>query len=166
MRGLTAAAAEAENAVAEVEVNVEFLQPALTAPKGVLPAAIPPDYVANDNLRLTLYRRLFALSSEARLEDFRAELRDRFGPLPEAVANLLELSRCRILAAAADCRKLNVADGVVALQRDDGGLLRRNGMLPRLDARDPAKLRLLRLYALLREAVSDRPTPTSADRTP
>ena len=144
---------EVLNSPADVEVSIEFLQPALSAPPGILPAALPADYIENENLRLAAYRRMFGIASETKLEDYRDELRDRFGPLPETAVNLLELARCRLLVAAAKCRKLTVAAGVVSLQGVDGRLRRVNGLLPRLDPRDSVKLRLLRLRNFLRDSV-------------
>ena len=50
-------------------------------------------------LRIEVYRRLARIRRPDRLEDFRQELRDRFGPLPETVEWLLRLAELRILAA-------------------------------------------------------------------
>ena len=153
MRNLSAPADDLDCSVAEVEVNLEFLQIALSAPPDVLAAAIPPDYIENDGMRLAAYRRLSTLSSEDRLEDFRTELRDRFGKLPPAAENLLELARCRILVAQAGYRKLNVANNIVSLSGPGGRLYRENGSLPRLDPRDPPRLRLLHLLLFTRKEV-------------
>ena len=53
---------------------------------------IPTDYVPEETQRLQLYKRLAAVRDEAQREEASEELRDRFGPLPAAVHNLLELS--------------------------------------------------------------------------
>src|SRR5437764_2364806 len=45
-------------------------------------ALLPRDYVQGQRLRIEVYRRLARVRSLQRLEDFRQELRDRFGPLP------------------------------------------------------------------------------------
>ena len=50
---------------------------------------IPESYVADLNLRLSLYRRLGELENEAQIEGFAAELIDRFGSIPSEVENLL-----------------------------------------------------------------------------
>ncbi|MFQ5508307.1 MAG: transcription-repair coupling factor [Leptospirillia bacterium] len=60
--------------------------------------AIPEDYVADSGVRLTLYKRLSGFSREAELEAFTEEMKDRFGPLPEATQALLAQSGVRILA--------------------------------------------------------------------
>jgi transcription-repair coupling factor (superfamily II helicase) len=48
--------------------------------------------------KIDLYRRLARVAGEAELEDFRAELSDRFGEPPAPVEQLIELARLRIWA--------------------------------------------------------------------
>jgi transcription-repair coupling factor (superfamily II helicase) len=64
-----------------------------------LPAFLPRDYVPGQKLRIEVYRRLARIRRRERLADFRQELRDRFGPTPEAVEWLLRLVELRLLAA-------------------------------------------------------------------
>jgi transcription-repair coupling factor (superfamily II helicase) len=63
------------------------------------PAVLPRDYVPGQKLKIEVYRRLARVRRPERLEDFRQELRDRFGPPPEAVEWLLRLAELRLLAA-------------------------------------------------------------------
>jgi transcription-repair coupling factor (superfamily II helicase) len=62
-------------------------------------AYLPRDYVPGQRLRIEVYRRLARVRKLDRLADFRQELRDRFGPLPEAAEWLLRLAELRLLAA-------------------------------------------------------------------
>ncbi len=62
-------------------------------------AFLPRDYVQGQKLRIEVYRRLGRIRRLDRLEDFKGELRDRFGPLPEAAGWLLRLGELRLLAA-------------------------------------------------------------------
>ena len=62
-------------------------------------AYLPHDYVAGQRLRIEVYRRLARLRRLERLQDFRQELRDRFGPWPEPAEWLLRLVELRLLAA-------------------------------------------------------------------
>ncbi len=61
---------------------------------------IPERYVADLNIRMSLYRRLSELEDKDDIESFAAELIDRFGEFPEEVDNLLQLVEikqlCRI----------------------------------------------------------------------
>ena len=54
-----------------------------------LSVGIPVDYVPDQNMRLQLYRRLADLQNEQEVRSLAEELRDRFGPLPEQVSNLI-----------------------------------------------------------------------------
>jgi transcription-repair coupling factor (superfamily II helicase) len=63
-------------------------------------ALIPEDYIVDTELRLTIYRRVAAVSDEPELEEARQELLDRFGPLPEEAERLLALIALRIRVQA------------------------------------------------------------------
>jgi transcription-repair coupling factor (superfamily II helicase) len=62
------------------------------------PAYLPRDYVPGQRLRIEVYRRLARIRRLERLEDFRQELRDRFGAPPESTEWLLRLAELRLLA--------------------------------------------------------------------
>jgi transcription-repair coupling factor (superfamily II helicase) len=63
------------------------------------PAYLPRDYVTGQRLRIEVYRRLARIRRLDRLDDFRGELQDRFGPTPEVAEWLLRLAELRLLAA-------------------------------------------------------------------
>ena len=65
---------------------------------------IPEGYVEDLSTRLSLYRRLADLETDAERESFAAELIDRFGPLPSETEQLLEITAVKIL-----CKHLGVA---------------------------------------------------------
>ena len=62
---------------------------------------IPEAYVADLNVRMSLYRRLSELEDKAEIEGFAAEMIDRFGPLPEEVENLLNIMTIKQLCRGA-----------------------------------------------------------------
>ncbi|MGH7173348.1 MAG: transcription-repair coupling factor, partial [Gemmataceae bacterium] len=62
-------------------------------------AYLPRDYVQGQRLRIEVYRRLARVRRLDRLNDFRQEMRDRFGPMPEPAEWLLRLTELRLLAA-------------------------------------------------------------------
>ncbi|MGW1991028.1 transcription-repair coupling factor [Embleya sp. NPDC001921] len=95
-------------------------------------AHVPHDYVPGERLRLEAYRRIAAITCEADIDAVRAELVDRYGPLPQPVENLLEVARFR-----AHVRGAGVAD--VTLQ---GNFVR----FGPVDLRESQQLRLQRLY--------------------
>ncbi len=62
-------------------------------------AYLPRDYVQGQRQRIEVYRRLARVRRLDRLYDFRQEMRDRFGQLPEPAEWLLRLAELRLLAA-------------------------------------------------------------------
>jgi transcription-repair coupling factor (superfamily II helicase) len=56
---------------------------------------IPRDYITEENLRMTFYKKIASASTEDRLNDIRNEMRDRFGALPENVENLFHFVRVK-----------------------------------------------------------------------
>ncbi len=68
-----------------------------------MPVLIPEDYVSDLSVRLSLYRRLADLDTEEEIENFGAELRDRFGVLPDEVRYLF-----KVAAIKGYCRRANV----------------------------------------------------------
>ena len=65
---------------------------------------LPESYIDDLQVRMGLYRRLADLEDQQQIEGFGAELRDRFGPVPEEVEHLLEIVSIKLL-----CRRANVA---------------------------------------------------------
>jgi len=65
-----------------------------------LPAYLPDDWIGDAEQKMDLYRRLARLREGRDFARLQEELRDRYGPLPEEVANLLGIQRVRVLAAA------------------------------------------------------------------
>ena len=59
---------------------------------------IEDDYVPDMAQRLVVYRKVAAARSETELSDVLAEVRDRYGPLPDSVRNLAEYGRIRVMA--------------------------------------------------------------------
>jgi transcription-repair coupling factor (superfamily II helicase) len=73
-----------------------------------LDASLPRAYVPKEELRLEAYRRLAAVTTEAEVADIRAEWVDRYGPVPEEAAALLDVARLRAESARLDLREVNV----------------------------------------------------------
>jgi transcription-repair coupling factor (superfamily II helicase) len=72
---------------------------------------IPKDYIPEENIRMTFYKKVASASTDERLTDIRNEMRDRFGALPQNVENLLEFVRVKRFA-----REM----GVVSIVREGG----------------------------------------------
>jgi transcription-repair coupling factor (superfamily II helicase) len=76
-----------------------------------LDAHLPPDYVAKEELRLEAYRRLAAVTTDAQVDDIALEWIDRYGPVPEPAARLIDVARLRAECHRLGLRELNVTKG-------------------------------------------------------
>lgn len=62
-----------------------------------VPALLPDDYLGDVNMRLSFYKRIAAAESKSSLDELKVELIDRFGLLPDATKNLLQIAELRLL---------------------------------------------------------------------
>ena len=81
-----------------------------------IPASIPEGYVADLPTRIDLYRRLVEARSSEQVDLVAGELRDRFGPAPWQVQNLLFTVRVRVAAAGAGIVAVTLSDEMLVLQ--------------------------------------------------
>ncbi|HKJ00133.1 MAG TPA: transcription-repair coupling factor [bacterium] len=88
------------------------------------PYLLPEDYIASTQQRLDVYKTLAEIRSEPELWEVRQTLEDRFGHIPEPLANLFELIRVRLLA---------LRIGLSALERSGSDLVARFGHPERID---------------------------------
>ena len=56
---------------------------------------IPKNYITDENLRMTFYKKIASATNDQRLEDIRNELRDRFGAVPSNIDNLLRFVKVK-----------------------------------------------------------------------
>ena len=76
-------------------------------------ASLPDAYVAQQAERLKLYRELDSTKDEAALQAFEARLVDRFGPLPRAAQELLNVVRLRWEAIRLGMARVKVKNGLM-----------------------------------------------------
>ncbi len=72
-----------------------------------LPALIPEEYLPDIQSRLILYKRIANAADEAALTELKAEIIDRFGPLPLATEQLLAVTRLKLQASPLGIRKID-----------------------------------------------------------
>lgn len=71
------------------------------------PVLIPENYVRDLGARLALYRRAADLADQNEIDDFAAELEDRFGKVPLEVENLLKVVAIKALCRSAHVEKID-----------------------------------------------------------
>jgi transcription-repair coupling factor (superfamily II helicase) len=83
-------------------------------------AFIPRDYVPDEAVRFSLYRRMAGIESEKELTDLREELEDRFGRLPAETLRLLDVIWLRVVARNLHVDRLSLNNRSLSLSfRDD-----------------------------------------------
>jgi transcription-repair coupling factor (superfamily II helicase) len=88
--------------LAEAVAELQGAPPQTTRPVRVeaqVDAYVPADYVPLEAVKIDLHRRVALAADRSELREVEAELADRFGPLPEPVANLLAIQELRLVAA-------------------------------------------------------------------
>jgi transcription-repair coupling factor (superfamily II helicase) len=110
-----------------------------------LDASLPADYILDDSLRLRLYRRLAGLSTVDEIEETRAELEDRFGPLPPPAENLMYQLRLKALALSAGVEAIVAEDKHLAVQSAQLAEADRQGLQDALGERVRVRRREIRL---------------------
>ena len=76
-------------------------------------AALPDAYVSQQAERLKLYRELDSTTDEEALQAFESRLADRFGPLPRAAKELLNVVRLRWEAIRLGMERVKVKNGLM-----------------------------------------------------
>lgn len=149
-----------EHTLPSAEVVLDFVEFGHRAPAGILPAAIPPDYIPDPPQRIHAYRRLAALPDLEAWQDLQNEFTDRYGAMPEPLKHLFTLSEFRIRTAAAGYTSLSLEDGKVLL-KSPRGIYRRNGAVPLISSKNPPALRLALLRDILIQAAQPSPNGES-----
>jgi len=111
MQMLDEAVREAEDRDARAaSADGERVEPELREPVRLdvnVDAYVPSDYIHYEQAKIDVHRRIAGALELEELEVLRAELEDRFGPVPEPLENLLALQRARIKFGEAGARTVS-----------------------------------------------------------
>ncbi|MEM6049580.1 transcription-repair coupling factor [Erwinia sp. P7711] len=133
------------------EPSLEDLTNSQTDVELRMPALLPDDFIPDVNTRLSFYKRIASAQEEGELDDLKVELIDRFGNLPDAARNLLDIAALRLLAKKIGIRRVEASDkgGFIEFAEknaaDPGwliGLLQKEPQHWRLDG--PTKIKFIR----------------------
>jgi len=106
------------------------------------PILIAETYVPDLDLRMGLYRRLGELEDRRAVDEFAAELIDRFGDLPEETGNLLQIVETKLHCRAACIAKLDIGARGAVVTFAEGGFPDLAGLLGYIERlKGTAKLR-------------------------
>ena len=80
-------------------------------------AYVPVDYIASEALKIDLHRRLALSESDDELRELQAATEDRYGPLPEPVANLFLIQEAKLKLAVVGADYLVFRGGKMSVGR-------------------------------------------------
>jgi transcription-repair coupling factor (superfamily II helicase) len=109
--------------------NIGGPQPVGTASQ--IPAFIPITYISDPSLRIRAYRDVAEVTTTEQLHRLSRDWRDRFGPFPQAVDNLIGLIEIKLAAAKSGITRVEVREGKLMLTRR-GDFILVAGKFPRL----------------------------------
>ncbi len=135
--------------IPEVDINIDFIHFAHEAPEDSLAAGFPPEFIPSERLRVDAYRRLATIISEEKMVEFREELEDRYGNLPEQAKNMLDVTLVKVFAARQGYSAVHVEAGKVSF-KTTRRLYRRNGIQPTINYQNPPNIRLKNLLDIAR----------------
>jgi transcription-repair coupling factor (superfamily II helicase) len=90
-----------------------------------VPAYLPDEFIPSQDAKLDVYRRLSAVSSAETIEELRAEVRDRFGPLPPPADAFFSTATLRLVGGS-----LGI-DGIL-VRGDEARVTFRDTAVPRM----------------------------------
>ncbi|MBI1839252.1 MAG: transcription-repair coupling factor [Verrucomicrobia bacterium] len=97
-------------------------------------AYIPVSYIVDSRLRIEMYRKLAQTTDAEGLEKLRAEVRDRFGPLPDALSRLMQVQLLKIIAGEKGISSIETKGEKLMLMRR-GDYVMVGGLFPRVTAK-------------------------------
>jgi transcription-repair coupling factor (superfamily II helicase) len=121
----------------EVQVRLDFVtmnagvaeQDAKPAGRAV--AALPASYIPEAQQRIEMYRKLAQAGDGEALRQLKAELRDRFGPLPESAELLLKIADLKVEAGARGVSIIETKEEKLMITRNNDFVMA-GGKFPRL----------------------------------
>ena len=136
----------------EIDLFLDFLDYSLKPAPGHISACFPEAYIDVPKLRIEAYRKLAGLTNIQELENYRMELRDRFGVLPRESEHLLDTARIRILAADTGLQSVTCREERLYLERGTS-VLKPDGLIPRIPNTLSPEERLQKIIVLM-ESIS------------
>jgi len=84
-----------------------------------LAALIPEDYIFDVSLRLSLYKRVASCKNKNQLDEIQVELIDRFGLLPQATKNLIQIAKLRLKAQPIGITRIEASNAGGSIEFSD-----------------------------------------------
>lgn len=145
----------------DVEAEIELPETALEFDESAL---LPNHYVSDNVERLNLYRKLSQAKTEKEIDDWKIEIEDRFGKIPQEALYLIDASRIKLFASQCLFIKVTVrsnrlwavcpkADSKLATPFFEQGKFQ--SILKELEQLRPNKFKLIQKNEAVRLAIKD-----------
>ena len=105
-----------------------------------IPVLIPEELISDVNLRLIFYRRISNATNKNELDQISNELVDRFGYLPDATKNLLEITNLRNKATKLGIHKIRFGSEYGRIYFSDNSMIDVDHMLKLINKNDRYRL--------------------------
>ncbi len=77
---------------------------------------IPDTYINDPSLKFEMYKKIASVKSQSEFDALKAEMEDRFGPIPEEVDNLLCIAQIKIVCRRLEIFHLSESRGIVQIE--------------------------------------------------
>lgn len=81
-----------------------------------IPVLIPEEYIPDFDLRMSLYQKISSLKTDSKIEEFAAEMIDRFGNIPESFENLMSIIKLKNLCKKHGISKVDAGPKALMIQ--------------------------------------------------
>ena len=103
---------EGQNPISEPEIKL------------TLNAYLPDDYIPNSEIKVDIYKKIATISNNEDKDKLVTELKDRFGALPQPVAQLFRAVDLRLLSVKAQVEKIAMQRRKIIVQLASGAQLK------------------------------------------
>ena len=124
--------------VIDVDLRLDFIRLTSDSASTETSAVIPYEYIEDERLRVSIYRKIAEAASQTEIDGLRTECKDRFGRIPVPLDRLFKMASIRILCTGQKITSLEARDGKVMMTRDNDYLMK-NNHFPRLSSSIPDK---------------------------
>ena len=124
-----------------------------------LAAFLPGSYVPPGRHKIEVYRKFSRVDTFEQLDELETEIRDRFGPLPETVLNMIEIKHLQLLAQPWQIDDIHLEEKYIVFR------YRNRQKMELLAARSGKRLRIVdhrSAYLVYQNEEGDRPDPRTA----